>query len=228
MKPLELAITDLGYTESPKNSNKTKYGKWYGLDGQPWCMMAVQYWFDKTGFTLPARTASCSALLNWYKKYAPKRIIQNPEPNDIVIYNFGHTGIVESNNGTTITAIEGNTSSTDAGSQDNGGGVYRKVRNKNVVTAFIRPFDNINQEEEEEELTQEQFNEMFKKAMESYQASLRDNEAGDWSLADRTWAIQKGIVRGNGETTNGEPNYMWESPVTREQMATMLRRALKE
>ena len=39
---LKLAAGELGYTESPANSNRTKYGKWFGFDGQPWCMMFVQ------------------------------------------------------------------------------------------------------------------------------------------------------------------------------------------
>ena len=33
---LTLARKELGYRESPKNSNRTKYGKWYELDGKPW------------------------------------------------------------------------------------------------------------------------------------------------------------------------------------------------
>ena len=219
MTPLECAVKDIGYTESPANSNKTKYGEWYGMNGQPWCMMAVQYWYDAAGDPLPYKTASCSALLNWYQKNAPDKIVTEPAPNDIIIYNFGHTGIFESDNGNTITAIEGNTSSTDAGSQDNGGGVYRRTRSKSKVTAYIRPFDFT-----EGEMTQEQFNEMFKKAMSDYQASLRDNDAGSWSKADREWAVANGLFQGNGETVDGQPNMMWASPITREQLAAVLHR----
>lgn len=213
---IDIAAADIGYTESPKNSNKTKFGKWYGMDGQPWCMMAVQYWYNAAGYTLPYKTASCSALLSWYRKNAPDKIVSNPKANDIIIYDFGHTGILESDNGDTITAIEGNTSSTDAGSQDNGGGVYRRTRSKSKVTAYIRPFDFT-----EDEMTQEQFNEMFKTAMSNYQASLRDNDAGSWSKEYREWAIANGLFEGNGTTVDGEPNYMWASPLTREQAAKL-------
>lgn len=32
---LDIARAELGTKESPAGSNRTKYGKWYGLDGQP-------------------------------------------------------------------------------------------------------------------------------------------------------------------------------------------------
>lgn len=39
------AKAEIGYNESPKNSNKTKYGKWIGVDGQPWCCSFVCWLF---------------------------------------------------------------------------------------------------------------------------------------------------------------------------------------
>ena len=128
---------DIGYTEKPKNSNKTKYGEWYGNNGQPWCMTMVQYKHDEIDCKLPYQTASCSQLLNWYKKNRPEYVYDEPQKGFIIIYNFGHTGVVESSTSTKITAIEGNTSATNAGSQSNGGGVYRKTRSKTTVTAYI-------------------------------------------------------------------------------------------
>lgn len=139
--PLEIARGELGRTESPAGSNRTKYGKWYGLDGQPWCMMFVQWCFAQAGRPLPHRTASCSDLLSWYRKYQPERIVTAPRPRDIVIYTFGHTGILESAAASSVTVVEGNTSPGEAGSQDNGGGVYRRTRSKALVKAYIRPFD---------------------------------------------------------------------------------------
>ena len=137
---LNIACGQLGVTESPAGSNRTKYGKWMGLDGQPWCMSFVQWCFHQAGTPLPHKTGSCSALLNWYKANRPDCVVKDPQPRDIIIYNFGHTGIVESAATTTITAIEGNTSPGQSGSQDNGGGVYRRQRNLALVRAFIRPF----------------------------------------------------------------------------------------
>lgn len=39
------AKAELGYKESPKNSNKTKYGKWIGANGQPWCCSFICWLF---------------------------------------------------------------------------------------------------------------------------------------------------------------------------------------
>lgn len=136
---LDVARGELGNTESPAGSNRTKYGRWMGLDGQPWCMSFLQWCFAQAGRPLPYRTGSCSALLNWYKKNHPECVVDTPQPRDIIIYNFGHTGIVESAATTAVTAIEGNTSPGDSGSQDNGGGVFRRTRSGRLVKAYIRP-----------------------------------------------------------------------------------------
>lgn len=184
---LKLAAGELGYTESPANSNKTKYGKWFGFDGQPWCMMFVQWCFAEAGQALPYKTASCSGLLNWYERNRPKSVFYTAKPGDIVIYNFGHTGIVESVSGTAVTAIEGNTSADDKGSQDNGGGVYRRRRSKTLVTAYIRP-----DYEEEEEMTQEQFNKMA----DEWLSAFGKKELPEWAKEEFAEAAGLGITDG--------------------------------
>ncbi len=35
-KILEIASKEVGQGEVPLNSNKTKYGKWFGFDGVAW------------------------------------------------------------------------------------------------------------------------------------------------------------------------------------------------
>lgn len=137
---LNIACGQLGVTESPAGSNRTKYGKWMGLDGQPWCMSFVQWCFAQAGTPLPHKTGSCSALLNWYQKNRPDCVVKDPQPGDIAIFTFGHTGIVEKALPGSGMCIEGNTSPGQSGSQDNGGGVYRRQRNLALVRAFIRPF----------------------------------------------------------------------------------------
>lgn len=214
---LEIARGELGNTESPAGSNRTKYGRWMRLDGQPWCMSFVQWCYAQAGKLLPFRTGSCSALLNWYREHQPECIVAEPQPRDIIIYNFGHTGLVESSFGSTVTAIEGNTSPGEAGSQDNGGGVFRRSRRKSLVKAYIRPF-------KEEEMDQERFNQMFKTAMDSYRKELRDNDASSYSQEARAWAIARGIIKGGGKLPDGSDNYMWEDLLTREQMVTLLYR----
>jgi hypothetical protein len=82
-------------------------------------------------------------LRNQYKAartfYAPAAA----QPGDQALFSFGqgHTGIVESVNFVrrTVTCIEGNTSPGSAGSQDNGGGVYRRTRGFSTMWGVGRP-----------------------------------------------------------------------------------------
>lgn len=187
--PIKIAAKEIGTVEQPKNSNNVKYNTWfYGKkvsgSAYPWCMTAVQYWFDQCGHKLPYKTASCGGLLNWYKSKLPGRIVSKPKPNDIVIYTFGHTGIVESVSGKTITAIEGNTSSDDKGSQANGGGVFRRKRDKTLVTAYIRPYDF-----EEDDMTGE---EIYNKLDEYCKAQ----KPPKWAEKELKEAVAMGITDG--------------------------------
>lgn len=138
-KVLDTARKELGSKESPAGSNRTKYGKWFGLDGCAWCMMFVMWVFAMAGLPLPHKSASCSALLSWYQKNRPQSVVKTPAPGDVVIYAFGHTGIVEAVGSGSVTAIEGNTSPDSSGSQSDGGMVCRKTRKTSAVKACIRP-----------------------------------------------------------------------------------------
>ena len=51
-KIVTIASKEIGYSETPTNSNKTKYGKWFGLDGVAWCGMFVSWVYDKAGVPL--------------------------------------------------------------------------------------------------------------------------------------------------------------------------------
>lgn len=138
---LSIAEKEVGYKESPSGSNKTKYGKWYGLDGYAWCVMFVQWVFAQAGVSLPARTASCTVLRNYAKK-AGQWVISGYQPGDIVIYDWGsdsipdHCGIVQSVGSTTLKAIEGNTA---IGNDSNGGEVMVRERKISQVMGAVRP-----------------------------------------------------------------------------------------
>lgn len=198
---LDAARSQIGTLESPANSNKTKYGKWYGLDGNPWCMMFVQWCFAQAGQALPYKTASCSDLLNWYRKNQPDRVNTTAQPGDIVIYSFGHTGIVESVGIGQITAIEGNTSPGNSGSQDNGGGVFRRTRKLSQVRAFIHPKLKIESEE---------------KPMDNI---IPNNVPSPAHQKGVDWAIKNGLLSGNAQG-----DLMLTQPITRQQFCTMLLR----
>lgn len=141
---LKLARLDIGLTESPPNSNKTKFGKWYGADGQPWCAMAVSYWFFHAGLPLPITTSKGFAYTpygaSWFKRNG--RWTTKPQPGHVVFFDFpgdgvnriSHVGIVESvNSNGSVVCIEGNTSRGTSGSQRDGGGVYRRTRSTGIV-----------------------------------------------------------------------------------------------
>ena len=148
---LDLARSEIGYCESPAGSNKTKYGAWYGLNGQPWCMMFLQWLFHQVGAEalLPAKTASCGALMR-AAQAAGLWVTSDYRAGDLVIYDFpggaatDHCGIVESVETETVTAIEGNTA---VGNDASGGMVMRRSRSLHLVVGAVRP----RYEEEEEE-----------------------------------------------------------------------------
>lgn len=57
--------------------------------------------------------------------------------------------------------------------------------------------------------------------LEDYRRMLQDNDHSEWSGEALDWAKESGIFSGApGE--DGQPNYMWEDFVTREQLATVL------
>lgn len=66
----------------------------------------------------------------------------------------------------------------------------------------------------------------FEELLRLHEKALEDNDAGAWSEEARQWAIREGIVNGIGYLDDGTPNYAWEAHVTREQMVTMLYRAI--
>lgn len=202
---LSYARAELGKTEAPAGSNRTPYGKWFGLDGQPWCMMFVQWVFAQAGMPLPYKTASCSALLDWCRKNRPGSVCKTPQTGDVVIYRFGHTGIVESVGSGFITAIEGNTSPGTAGSQDNGGMVCRRTRKSSTVTAYIRPdYEKYEKYEKKED-----------KPM--------NNTPSPAHKEGVEWAKKNGILTGDASG-----DLKLTEPVTRQQMCTMLYRMAKK
>lgn len=70
---------------------------------------------------------------------------------------------------------------------------------------------------------QEKFNQMFS----SMRKGLQDNDAGNWSAEARQWALDTGLIAGNGTTLDGQPNCMWADFLTREQLVAVLHRFAK-
>lgn len=191
---LEIARGELGTKESPAGSNQVKYASWYGLPGQPWCVMFVMWVFAQAGVALPTRTASCTLLMNAAKK-AGSWVTSGYLPGDVVIYDWGangvpdHCGIVESASGSAVTAIEGNTA---VGNDSDGGEVMERTRPNAQILGAVRP-------RYEEEITM-------------------DNTPSDAHREGVAWAVKNGILLGSGG------DLMLSQPVTREQLCTMLYR----
>jgi hypothetical protein len=144
-KVVEVATKEIGNGEAPKDSNKTKYGQWFGYNGVPWCAIFVSWCYHLAGCRLGnigfiRGFAGCqTAVLHFTKT---NEITTTPEAGDIVFYDwnndkrYDHTGIfVKWISKTTFEAIEGNTS---FGNDSNGGQVMRRQRNiRNCI--FVHP-----------------------------------------------------------------------------------------
>lgn len=212
-------------------------------NGYAWCDIFVDWCFITTfglelGMKLLCQAysglgAGCTYSLKYYKDKG-QFFSSNPKAGDQIFFtNDGgktsyHTGLVVDVKGGKVYTIEGNTSSL-AGVVPNGGCVRDKSYNltASYIAGYGRPDYSIVQKEELEEMTQEQFNQMFKVAMAAYRAELRDNDCGEYSADGRKYVIEKGIMVGAGKGADGQPNYMWEDFLTREQGAEILFRFAK-
>ena len=163
---IRIAEHELGYLEKKSNSqlevktanagsaNYTKYGAWYGMDGQAWCAMFVSWCFaELAGGKAGAKKmlcgglyASCTTMYNAFKKAG--RVHSEPQPGDIIVFNqkagsttMSHTGIVTKITGGRVYTIEGNTGSA-SGVVANGGGVAAKSYSLsyNRIGGYLRPY----------------------------------------------------------------------------------------
>lgn len=139
----------LGYVEGHGKDNM--FGKWYGMNGAPWCAMFVSYCMNQSGAGAliagaqgPKGFASCGAGIKYFKAKKAWLPAAQAKAGDLVFFDWehdgeqDHVGIVVSNDPKTKTmkTIEGNTSSA---SQSNGGTVAAKTRNYSVIMGVGRP-----------------------------------------------------------------------------------------
>ncbi|MFA9444344.1 CHAP domain-containing protein [Egicoccus sp. AB-alg6-2] len=142
---LEVARAEIGVVEAP--GRRTKYGKWYGLNGQLWCAMFTSWCFaqvgaPRNGMTFTAWTPGIYAAANTAGRWHT-----SPRSGDLVLFSFekpspkrplgiAHVGLVEKvGEGGVVTTIEGNTNAAGSGS---GGRVMRKNR-RTKIAGFARP-----------------------------------------------------------------------------------------
>lgn len=143
---IRIAEKEIGQGEKPLNTNKTKYGKWFGFDGVAWCGMFVSWCYAMAGFQLPKigfskGYAGCQTAVAYFKKN--NLTTTKPVEGDIVFFDwnkdgrYDHTGIfVKWIDDKTFETIEGNTAE---GNDSNGGTVMRRKRkNVNVLFAHLK------------------------------------------------------------------------------------------
>lgn len=153
---LRIAAGEIGYSRWDDPEEGTKYGRWYaekhgayfGSSGVPFCAMGASWVLDQAGIEPPGGAfAYVPAGINAAR--AKNRLlsdVEDAQAGDLVCFDWDdddisdHVGIVEINAGTYLQTIEFNTAPGSGGSQGNGGGVYRRTRDWDSVTAVIRPY----------------------------------------------------------------------------------------
>jgi hypothetical protein len=139
---LDLAQRQVGTVESPPNSNRQKYGEWFGWNGVAWCCIFISWLFWNVGSPIPPiQTSRGCAYVPSMVAHAIKtgqwrpRGTYTPKPGDLIIFQFtnrpDHIGIVKAvlADGR-IWTIEGN---TNAVGSRTGGGVWEVYRRSGIL-----------------------------------------------------------------------------------------------
>jgi hypothetical protein len=148
------ALSRVGVVEKPAFSNSGPYiSDWIkmsgGSDGEPWC----QYFCNaglKVGGGEQLKSGYTPQVVEWARnREHGLKIVSwgQASKGDFVYFKFpgissdicDHVGLLLSHNNSTVTCVEGNTSPSSGGSQNNGGGVFKKTRNKDLVAFVVRP-----------------------------------------------------------------------------------------
>jgi putative peptidoglycan binding protein/CHAP domain-containing protein len=152
-KALTEALEHLGVRETPAGSNRTPFGRWFGVDGVPWCNIFVSYCFrvgadyticngHRGAGVYPKGCAYVPTTEAWLRSAGLWVGRTTPRPGDIAIFNWDsagvpeHIGIVEKSlGGGKFRCVEGNTA---VGNDSNGGVVMRRERYVSQVNGFGR------------------------------------------------------------------------------------------
>lgn len=152
-KTLAFARSHIGVTEQPAGSNRGQLIDVWQRDvdmlGQSWCGAFVHAALAAGGVKgLSSRMRYCPYIVD-DGKAGVNGLVKlvtwaDAKPGDLAVYQWDtgavdHVGIIESMGNGLLTAIEGNTSNSQVGSQSNGGGVFRRTRERAVVAAIVRP-----------------------------------------------------------------------------------------
>ena len=93
---IEVALAEVGTVEGPKD-NETKYGKWTGMNFQPWCQSFVSWCAFTSGLNPKnyPKSASTVAASDWFKKNNRWSDARNddPTPGDWIYFDFPEDGV---------------------------------------------------------------------------------------------------------------------------------------
>lgn len=158
-RAVKLALSHVGTIESAGKPNRgPKIDAWQtehlGWAGFAWCGAFVGSLLKQVGVSgivgknivyTPSIFADAKAGRNGFEKLVP---LSSAKPGDLVLFNFpggahvDHVGMAIAPYDArtqTIATVEGNTSAGSAGSQSNGGGVFRRVRPASQIAGVARP-----------------------------------------------------------------------------------------
>jgi len=123
---VDIALNQVGTQERNADGtigrgNFTKYGAWYGMDGQPWCAMFVSWAANEAGIlndVVPRHASTSRGVAAYMERglYAPKGMGYTPREGDAIYFTnsagrIGHVGIVVAFDPATqrVYTVEGNT-----------------------------------------------------------------------------------------------------------------------
>ena len=156
-RALAEALRHVGVRESPPGSNRTPFGRWFGVDGVPWCAIFASYCFDVGAHVVLCRgwhgagagprgvsyVPTLEAWLRATRRWVDTAQRENavPQPGDLVVFNWDggvadHVGIVvRPLAGDRFATVEGN---TGIGDDSDGGEVMRRERHLAQASGFGR------------------------------------------------------------------------------------------
>lgn len=158
---IEIAASQVGYLEKKSNNdlesftgnagggNYTKYGAWYGMNGNPWCEMFVSWCANEAGVADEyGKYAYVPYHVSFFRKkgeYRSRGSGYTPTPGDVIFFgDEEHVGLVEYVKGGYVHTIEGN-------SQNYGKwGVWRHVYR--LTSTYIMGYGCPNKKEGEKDL----------------------------------------------------------------------------
>lgn len=149
-KALAWALAQVGTVEQPAFSNwGPKISDWIKASGYTfpvaWCQCFANA-AAVAGGCPQLKTGYTPTVMRGIGEFKPIPVSQ-ARPGDMIFFKWpgvsrdpcDHVGILKELRASTVVCVEGNTSPSNAGSQNNGGGVFLRERSRSLVAGAVRP-----------------------------------------------------------------------------------------